>query len=113
MENSLNKEILDKVEEITQFIKDSSSYQNYLLLEDKMKSHPKIPKLIEEIKKLQKRAVQMESQGLEIDSIEKELSSLEEQLEEIPLYQDFIDTQKELNDSFSFIKESIEELFKF
>ncbi len=109
----MNKEILDKVEEIVKIVKDSPSYQTYLELENKMKSHPKIPKLIEEIKKLQKKAVQMVSQGLEIDSIEKELSSLQEQLEEIPLYQDFVDIQKELNDSFSFIKESIEELFIF
>lgn len=113
MEKLVNQEIPNKVQEIVNLVKSSEDYQNYLYLENKMKSHPTIPKIIEQIKKLQKEAVQKESQGLDITSIEQKLSSLEKQLKGIPLYQDFIHEQEKLNHVFIYIKDTIEQLFQF
>ncbi len=113
MENLLNSSILEKVEEIVDTVRESSQYQNYLMLEKKMQSHSKIPKLICRIKELQKKAVRLESQGHDISSVETELLDLHHQLESIPLYCDFISAQEELNEIFSRIKQSIESLFQF
>lgn len=113
MEKSFSQEIPKKVQEIVDFIKSSEEYQKYLYLENKMKSHPTIPKTIEEIKKLQKEAVQKESQGLDITSIEQRLSSLEKELKDIPLYQDFLYQQENLDYLFTYIKDAIEQLFQF
>jgi len=113
MEKSFNQEILNKVQEIVELIKSSEDYQKYLYLENKMKNHPTIPNIIEEIKKLQKEVVQRESQGLDISSIEQRLSSLEKELKDIPLYQDFLYEQEKLNNQFIYIKDTIEQLFQF
>lgn len=113
MEKSFSQEIPKKVQEIVDFIKSSEEYQKYLYLENKMKSHPIIPKTIEEIKKLQKEAVQKESQELDITSIEQRLSSLEKELKDIPLYQDSLYQQENLDHLFTYIKDTIEQLFQF
>ena len=113
MESLLNQEIREKLEEIISIIKNSKQYQEYLYLEKKMKNHSRIPKQIEKIKQLQKKIVKLEMEWKTVTFIEKQLSILEQQLKEIPLYQDFIDIQRQLNDNFQWIKQSIEELFKF
>ncbi len=112
MENMLSKEIKIKVEEIVEIIKNSSEYKEYLLLEEKMKNHSRIPKLIEEIKKSQKELVRLQTEGKNIEEKEKVLSTLEKELLEIPLYNDFIDAQKKLNEVFSLIKETMDNIFQ-
>lgn len=112
MEKSLNKEILDKIDEIVEFIKDSEEYQQYLFLEQKMKNHPKIERLISEIKSLQKKAVKSTSKE-ETSIIDKEILSLQKELEDIPLYVDFLRVQEELSITFSIIKETIDKIFEF
>lgn len=113
MENMLNKEIKEKVEEIVETIKNSSEYQEYLILEEKMKNHSRIPGLIEEIKKNQKELVRLQSEGKEIKEKEELLNNLEKELLEIPLYNDFINTQQKLNETFLLIKETMDHIFKF
>lgn len=112
MEKSLNKEILDKIDEIVEFVKDSKEYQQYLFLEQKMKEHPKIPKLISEIKKLQKKAVKASNKE-EVSIIDEEILTIQNELEDIPLYVDFLRVQSELNVTFSIIKETIDKIFEF
>ncbi len=113
MENLSNQEILNKVQEIVDFVKSTEDYQNYLYLEEKMKKHPIIPKMIEEIKKVQKEVVQRESKGLDITMLEQDISSLESELKDIPLYQDFLTEQEKLNELFIHIKNTVEQFFKF
>lgn len=113
MVNLSNQKILNKVQEIVDLVKSSEDYQNYLYLEEKMKSHPTIPKMIEEIKKLQKEIVQGESKELDITRLEQEISSLESELKEIPLYQDFLTQQEKLNRLFIYIKDTIQQFFEF
>lgn len=113
MENLSYKEIIQKTEEIVQLVKDSPQYQDYLLLEDKMKNHSRIPQLISNIKILQKKLVRLEVMGKSDEKVDSEITKLINQLEEIPLYLDFISAQIDLNESFQSIKQTIEEMFKF
>lgn len=113
MENLSYKEIIQKTEEIVQLVKDSPQYQDYLLLEDKMKNHSRIPQLISNIKILQKKLVRLEVMGKRDEKVDSEITKLINQLEEIPLYLDFISAQIDLNESFQSIKQTIEEMFKF
>lgn len=113
MENMLNKEIKEKVEEIVNIIKNSSEYQEYLILEEKMKSHSKIPGLIEEIKKNQKELVRLRAEEKDIRKKEEILDNLEKELLKIPLYNDFINAQQKLNETFSLMKEMLDHIFQF
>lgn len=108
MVKSMNKEIIEKLEEIVSYIENSNTYQDYQLLKEKLASNQKTNILISKIKEKQKELVKKEYNHENIQKLEEELYSLEKELKEIPLYCDFIDKQTELNDIFTNIKIQIE-----
>ena len=105
----MNKEILEKLEDITNYIKESDTYKEYQILKDKINNNDKITNLIEEIKIKQKELVHKEYNHEDISKLEEELTTLEKKLNEIPLYCDFLTKQIELNNTFANIKNKIEE----
>ena len=108
MEKSMNKEILEKLEEIVCYIEKSNTYQDYQMLKEKLASNQKITSLIEEVKSKQKELVNKKYHHENTKELEEELTQLEKKLLEIPLYCDFFDKQTELNDIFTNIKSQIE-----
>lgn len=108
MEKSMNKEILEKLEEIVSYIENGKIYQDYQMLKEKLASNQKITSLIEEVKSKQKELINKEYHHENTKELEEELVLLENKLKEIPLYCDFIDRQTKLNDMFTNIKEQIE-----
>ena len=104
----MDNKILEKVEDIVNYIEKSKTYQEYQLLKDKVSNNEKLTNLIEEIKSKQKELVHKKYNKEDITSLEKELELLESKLNEYPLYCDFIEKQLELNNTLSIIKTEIE-----
>ena len=101
----MNKEILNKVDEIIKDIESSNEYQKYLLLKDKIFNDKELIRLINEVKVLQKDVVHHLNK--------KEL--LEEKLEELdnnPLYREYNNTISEINNTFAIIESSINNYFQ-
>ena len=104
MVNQLNKEILDKVDEIVKTIEESSEYQKYLTLKEQIDNNKELKELINEVRILQKDV---------LHHIEKE-SKLEEKTTELnnnPLYREYINTLDEINNTFSIIENSLNKYF--
>ena len=57
MEKSMNKEILNKTEELVTCIEESNLYKEYLLLKEKLEKNEKAKIIIKEIKAKQKELV--------------------------------------------------------
>ena len=108
MEKSMNKEILNKTEDLVATIEESNLYQEYLLLKEKLEKNDKAKMLIKEIKVKQKELVHKKYNKENFIELEMELENLERKLNQIPLYSEFIEKQNELNDIFYQIKTQIE-----
>ena len=100
----LNKEILDKIDEIILLIESSSNYQKYLNLKDTISNNKDIMILINEIKVLQKDVVHHFNK--------KELLNKKiDELNNFPLYREYNNILYELNNEFSIVESSINNYF--
>ncbi len=108
MEKSLSDQVLDKVSEIVEYIKNSSSYQKFMIIEDKMQQDDEIMTKIAEVKDLQKEMVKLESLKKDISSLEMKRKTLLEELQNYPIYQEYIYLLEDLNNIFQEIKTVLE-----
>ncbi len=100
----MNKEIIDKVEEIIKSIEDSSLYQKYLDLKKQIDNNKELTKLINEVKVLQKDIVHHVKKKEDLDKKMEELNSH-------PLYREYSNTLYEINNTFSIVESSINNYF--
>ena len=105
MVNQLNKEILNKVDEIIKDIESSNEYQKYLLLKDKISNDKELIRLINEVKILQKDVVHHLNKK---DLLKEKL----EELDNNPLYREYNNTISEINNTFAIIESSINNYFQ-
>ena len=105
MVNQLNKEILDKIDEIIEVIENSPEYQKYLLLKDKINCNEELKRLINEVKVLQKDVVHHLNKKDELNNKMDELNSN-------PLYREYINTLFEINNIYAIIENSINKYFQ-
>ena len=101
----MNKDIVDKIDEIIKEITDSSLYKEYLNLKEKLDNNPEIKEMINKVKVLQKDV---------IHKIEREetLQTLLSKLNEEPLYREYSNVVADLNNLFSIIENSINNYFE-
>lgn len=111
MEKFMNKKIMEKTEELVSTLEQSSLYQNYRMLKEKLEKNETVKKLVNEIKKKQKQLVRLTYEKQDTQYLEQELSNLESELKQIPLYSEFMETQEQLNDILYEIKTQIEQCF--
>lgn len=105
----MNKEILNKIEDIISYIKNSATYKKYLLIESQMEHNDDINKLVNEIKVLQKQATKEEHINFNSPiKLDEEIKDKLTQLNNIPLYSEYINTIDELNNTLQDIKNQIE-----
>jgi len=104
MANKLNKEILDKVDEIILTIKQSDDYQKYLLLKEKMNENSELKELIDEVRVLQKEIIH----GKNKENVLKEKMI---KLENNPLYREYNNTLSEINNQLALIENAINNYF--
>ena len=107
----MNNQILNEVDKIIEFIKESDDYKDYIYLKDKLSKHEEANNLINEIKKLQKQAVKQEVNKMDTKELDNKIKDNLDKLNKIPLYRDFIDKQELLNDYYQTIKERLDEYF--
>lgn len=104
-------DILSKVDEIIDYIKDSDLYKKYLFIENQMNNNQEIKSLVNDIKKLQKQAVHeqyLNNNDKKVKELDEKINNKLEKLNTIPLYSEYINIKEELNNIFSNIKNTIE-----
>lgn len=111
MENFVNKEILEKVDEVIIKIKKSKKYRDYQFLKKKLENNDRVQALISDIKQLQKEIVKEESLQQDTMNLEGALNEKLELLNRIPLYVEFIETQGELNTMYQLLKQELDDYF--
>ena len=107
----MNNKILNEVDKIIEFIKESDDYKDYIYLKDKLSKHEKANNLINEIKLLQKKIVKLEVNKQDTKELDNKIKDNLDELNKIPLYRDFIDKQETLNDYYQTIKNRLDEYF--
>lgn len=102
----MNNEILNKIDEIINYIENTPNYQRYLLIKEHMKDNQEINSLIGEIRVLQKRLVNNKRLDLE-DELKKKTNLLNN----IPLYREYLNTLDEINNVFNIIENELNKYF--
>lgn len=100
--------ILYKVDELIDIIKNSSDYKKYKSLQEIMKNDKEIMHLIDEVKSCQKKIVKLKASGDDITELETIISTNLEKLNNIPLYVEYSYLQADLNELFQIIKNTTE-----
>ena len=104
----MNDKILNKLDEIISYLKESDDYLKYNDLSNKIKKNKDVMDLIDGIKMIQKKIVKEESVGNNIASLEQDLSGMVTKLNEYPIYQEMNYLQEDLNNTFQDVKMIIE-----
>ena len=104
----MNK-LLEEFDEVLTLFQKSEKYQRYLVLKEKLSKNEKAMKWIEEAKYYQKELVRLEhtSTASVIPTLEKYQERLK-RLEELPIYQAYQESQREINQDLQEIKKKIE-----
>ena len=108
MEKKLSN-VLDDVDNLTDYIKDSYKYKRYIEVRDKIKENNDIMKMINDIKSLQKKIVRLEHDHKSIEKEDKEIDNLLSKLEEYPIYNEYNYLIEDLNYELDYVKKTIEE----
>ena len=109
MVRQLNKkEILDKVDEIIKFIKDTREYQNYISAKKLLEEDEELNKLIAEIKEYQKSIVR----GLNKKELEDKIQENLDILNSSPLYLEYNNNLAEVNNLIVIFENKINKYFE-
>ena len=104
----MNKEIEEKLEEITSYIKKTDSYQNYLKAKEIMDNRKDIKEKIEEIKKYQKEIINNPNKKHELENkINYNLKYLESDITYLS-YQESLD---EVNNMLNILENKLNNYF--
>lgn len=109
MENKSWNKVLERVDSLVSDILESELYLSYQNIADQLEKHERAMSYIEQIKAKQKEIVLSEARGENTASFEREVLSLQKELECIPLYQEYLEKQKELDFLFQSLKGFLEE----
>ncbi len=95
----MNKNVINKIDELINEIKCSNIYKEYIDILDKVNNSELIINLVSDIKDINKKLVKTPS----ID-LENNLKNKENELNNIPLYLDYKDKLEELNNLLLVVK---------
>ncbi|WP_028550507.1 RicAFT regulatory complex protein RicA family protein [Paenibacillus sp. UNC451MF] len=95
----VREDILVKAKELADLISTSNEVQFFQKAENQISSNDQIQTLISAIKKKQKEIVAFESfeNKKMVDKIEKEIEELQDQLDNIPIVNEFRQSQEDIN----------------
>lgn len=99
------QEILEQAKKLATLISRSAEVEFFKRAEQQIKKNSKVNSLIAEIKRLQKQAVHFEHYKKEkaLKETELKIEQLTNELEQIPIVQEFKQSQKEVNDLLQMI----------
>lgn len=101
------EEVYKALKEVIECITNSKEYRDCISIKKKMEKNQELIKLIEDIKKLQKRYVNTNFSS----SIKKELDELEKKVNSIPIYVVYLQKLEMVNEKIEYIKESLNDYF--
>ena len=104
MVRQLNKEILNKIDEIIKTIEESDDYFKYLDLKNKISNNKELVNLINEVKLLQKDVVHHLNKKEILNEKINELNNY-------PLYREYNNTLSEINNTYAIIENSLNNYF--
>ena len=99
----LNKE----VDELINYIKESSDYQKCIKLKKQMDSDEEIKSLVSKIKVMQKKYIKSNYD----ENIKRELDNLEEILNCIPVYVIYNQSLEKVNEMINYVNDSLNDYF--
>jgi cell fate (sporulation/competence/biofilm development) regulator YmcA (YheA/YmcA/DUF963 family) len=108
MENKNREEIIKKVSELVEIIKESNDYKKYSELKDKMKNNKDIMDLVNKIKKEEQQLVNKKYRKEDTKELEDSIDKNKKELMSYPIYQEYSYLQEDLNNTFQNIKSIIE-----
>ncbi|MFA8438713.1 RicAFT regulatory complex protein RicA family protein [Pueribacillus sp. YX66] len=103
------EQIIEKAVELAQMVANTEEVDFFKKAEAKINEHEKVQQLIAEIKKHQKEAVNLQHYRKHeaLKKVETKIDKLMEQVDEIPLVQEFKQSQTEVNDLLQLIAKTI------
>ena len=107
----MNNELRESLSEIIEEIKLSKEYQDYLKIEEKLKSNKEITDLISDIKKLQQELVKKEYYKNDLTNRKEEYNSKLEELNSYPLYVTYLESQRKINEKLQCVRGEIQSFF--
>lgn len=103
------KEILDEARQLAKMVADTDEVSFFKQAEEKVNRNEKVQQLISDIKKHQKQAVNLQHYGKPeaLKKAEARLEALEKELNEIPIIQEFKQSQTDVNDLLQLIASTV------
>ncbi len=101
----MNKEILEKVDDIIQTIEESTEYKKYLDLKEKISNNKELMELINKVRVMQKDVLHKKNSQTDLDKLLNELNNN-------PLYREYNNVIYEINNTYSIVENSINNYFE-
>ncbi|AST91984.1 MULTISPECIES: RicAFT regulatory complex protein RicA family protein [Sutcliffiella] len=103
------QEIITKARELATMISETEEVEFFTKAEEKINENQKVKEMIASVKSLQKQAVNFQHYGKEsaLEKTEAKLDNLLQEIDEIPIVQDFKESQKEVNDLLQLVASTI------
>ena len=103
------KEVLDAAKQLAEMLASTQEIDRFKLVEAKINENKKVQSLIQKIKTLQKQAVNFQAYEKReaLKRIEEEIDRLQAEIDEIPVVQEFKETQIVVNDVLQLVSKTI------
>ncbi|WP_156289131.1 RicAFT regulatory complex protein RicA family protein [Oceanobacillus salinisoli] len=103
------KDVLDEAKKLAEMLSSTEEIDRFKQVEAKLNENQKVQKLIQKIKTLQKQAVNFQAYGKQeaLKKIEDEIERLQNEIDEIPVVQEFKETQIVVNDVLQLVSGTI------
>ena len=109
MDKYNNDAIFEQVKKLITTILESDMYQQYLLVEEKMKRNSTIMEQIQQVKQLEKKYVRS---GFQEEALKEQIDTIYQQLKNNPLYRNYEQSFDKVNELFTFLKEDLNDYFQ-
>jgi len=102
-------EIIDKARELARMIAETEEVDFFKRAEAKINENQKVREKINSIKSLQKQAVNFQNYGKikALKQVEEKIEALEKEIDEIPIVQEFKESQYEVNELLQMVSNTI------
>ncbi|RFU67853.1 RicAFT regulatory complex protein RicA family protein [Bacillus sp. V59.32b] len=102
-------DILEKAEQLAKMIAETEEVDFFKRAEAQINENQKVREMIASIKSLQKQAVNFQNYGKEkaYNQVQEKIDALEKQLDEIPLVQEFKQSQVDVNELLQMVASQV------
>ncbi|WP_080874691.1 RicAFT regulatory complex protein RicA family protein [Oceanobacillus timonensis] len=103
------KEVLDEARKLAAMLGSTEEIERFKQVEAKLNANQKVQNLIQKIKTLQKQAVNFQAYEKKeaLQRIEQEIDKLQNEIDEIPVVQEFKESQIVVNDVLQLVSKTI------